>query len=174
MVLLTKNKPGKSAWDAALDSLSRRALTNFELETRLSDKGFDSQEILRVMEKLREYGYLNDEELALNYSKSRLKRYSRRRVGLDMQNRGISKHLIDQVLGEVYSSDEESQQCLSLAEKWWIQEVHRWQEKVSKEPTKKSLPLELWVQQRVARKLILRGYPSDMVRNVISEIRALY
>ncbi len=156
-----------------MDCLSRRALTNHELETRLSDKGFEIEEIHKAMHKLENYGYLNDQELALNYSKGRLKRYSRRRVIADMQNRGIAPHLIEQVLGEVYSRDEESQQCLSLARKWWAQEEQHWEEKVSKETNRKFVPVKLWVQQKVARKLMQRGYSSDMVRDVIAEIQSL-
>ncbi|AFM42112.1 hypothetical protein Desaci_3211 [Desulfosporosinus acidiphilus SJ4] len=171
MVPLTKNKPKKSAWEAALDSLSRRALTNCELETRLTEKGYENQEIEKVIAKLTDYGYLNDQELALNYSKSRLKRYSRRRVISDMKNRGIAGTLIEQVLQEVYSGDEESKLCLALAQRWWAQEEQRWEEKTSKDPDKKSPPVELWVRQRVARKLLQRGYPSEMVRNVIMEMR---
>lgn len=174
MVRLTNNKPQKSAWEAALDSLSRKALTNHELETRLTNKGYESQEINKVIAKLEDYGYLNDQELAMTYSKSRLKRYSRRRVIQDMQNRGIVSHLIEKVLEEAYSRDEEFQQCLSLTQRWWVQEEQHWEEKVSKDPSKKSLPVEQWVQQKVARKLIQRGYSSDMVRNAISEMRLLH
>lgn len=171
MVRLTNNKPQKSAWEAALDSLSRRALTNHELESRLTDKGYENHEIDKVIARLEDYGYLNDQELALTYSKSRLKRYSRRRVRQDMQNRGLVPQLIEKVLEEVYSGDEEFQQCLSLAQRWWVQEERRWEEKVSKDPSKKSVPTQLWVQQKVARKLIQRGYSSDIVRSVISEMR---
>ncbi|HBV87986.1 MAG TPA: hypothetical protein DEF42_15365 [Desulfosporosinus sp.] len=171
MVPLTSSKPRRTAKEAALDCLSRRALTHYELETRLKEKGYESLEINAVLEKLREWGYLNDQELAVMYSKSRLKRYSRRRVQQDMHNRGLEPELIEQALGQNYSSDEEFEQCLTLAERWWVQEAKRWEHKIDVEKTKKTIPRELGLQQKIARKLIQRGYPSDMVRNVLSHIQ---
>ncbi|MCO5386855.1 MAG: RecX family transcriptional regulator [Desulfosporosinus sp.] len=171
MVHLTSAKPRRSAKDVALDCLSRRALTYCELEARLKEKGYESSEIRAVLEKMLEWGYLNDEELAFMYSKSRLKRYSRRRVQQDMQNRGLVPQLIEQALGENYSSNDEFEQCLTLAERWWVQEGKRWEHKNAIENAKKMIPRELWVQQKIARKLIQRGYPTDMVRNVLSQIK---
>ncbi|WP_047808317.1 regulatory protein RecX [Desulfosporosinus acididurans] len=171
MILLRNNQSPKSAWEAALDSLSRRALTKRELETRLNDKGYESSQIQSVIDKLLGYGYLNDRELALTYAKSRLHRYSRRRVTMDMRNRGIASDLIEQVLEEVYSWDEEAKLCLALAQKWRVQEEQRWEEKALKDSEKKTVPQELWVQQRVVRKLIQRGYPSDIVQNVLAKMR---
>lgn len=168
MVSLTNSKPHRSAKEVALDCLSRRALTHYELETRLKEKGYESSEINTVLERLQEWGYLNDQELAFIYSKSRLKRYSRRRVQQDMQNRGLVPQLIEQALGETYSSDDEFEQCLTLAKRWWKQEGKRWENRNAADNTKRMIPRELWLWQKIARKLIQRGYPSDMVRNVLS------
>ncbi len=171
MVRLTRAKPRKSAKEVALDCLSRRALTHYELETRLKEKGYESSEISAVLERLLEWGYLNDQELALMYSSSRLNRYSRRRVKQDMQNRGLEPQLIEQALEASYSRNDEFQQCLTLAKRWWVQENNRWEHKnaVDHNP-KKRIPRELSVGQKVARKLVQRGYPSDMIRNVLSHI----
>lgn len=168
---MTNSKSPRSAWVVAVDCLSRRALTHYEIETRLEKKGFESADIARVLTKLEEFGYLNDQELALIYSKSRLKRYSRRRVLHDLTNRGIAPQLIEQALGETYSSDEEFQQCLSLAKQWWGQESKRWEQRTTEKPDR-AVPRELCLQQKVVRRLTQRGYPSDMVRSVLYEIRA--
>lgn len=156
--------------EAALDLLSRRLLTHYELETRLLEKGYESSEIKAVLERILEWGYVNDRELALMYSESRLKRYSRRRVQQDMQNRGIESELIDQALKATYSSNDEYEQCMSLAERWYTQEEKRWELKCAKDNAKRTIPRELWVRQKVTRKLVQRGYPSDMVRSVINQI----
>lgn len=170
MVHLTSSKPRRSAKDAALDCLSRRALTYYELETRLKKKGYDSSDIKPVLEKLLQWGYLNDQELALMYSQSRLKRYSRRRVQQDMQNRGLDQQLIEQALEAAYSSKDEFQQCLTLAERWYAEEDKRWEHKYAAEVNRRTIPRGLWVRQRVIRKLVQRGYSSDMVRSVLSQI----
>jgi Uncharacterized protein conserved in bacteria len=167
MIHLTNSKLARSVWEVALDCLSRRAFTNHELETRLKEKGFESSDINQALTRLKDFGYLNDQELALAYSKSRLKRYSRRRVLYDLKNRGLTPQIIEQALGETYSSDEEFQQCLSLAKQWWGQEVKRWEQR--KTENTRAAQRELWIQQRVARRLIQRGYPSDMVRSALND-----
>jgi len=157
-----------------VDSLSRRALTHYELETRLKEKGFENSEIHETLEKLVKLGYLNDQELALTVSQNRLKRYSRRRVIQDLQNRGLAPELIEEALECNYSSHDEFQQCLALAKQWWMREEKRWEQKVQAEKTKRSVPRELWLQQKVGQKLVQRGYPSDMVYNVLTQIQTIY
>jgi len=173
MAQLTRSKPLRSAREVALNSLSRRALTHYELETRLKEKGYESSEVHEVLDKMEKLGYLNDQELALTVSQSRLKRYSRRRVLQDLQNRGLGPQVVEEALESTYSSDDEFQQCLTLAKRWWEQEGKRWDQK-SQDKTKKSLPRELSLQQKVARKLIQRGYPSNMVRNVLDQLQSIH
>lgn len=173
MVRLTNSKPLKSAREVALNCLSRRALTHYELETRLKEKGYQSLEVNEVLEKMEKSGYLNDQELALTVSLNRLKRYSRRRVLQDLQNRGLVPQVIEQAMEETYSSDDELQQCLNLAKRCWVQEDKRWERRIEQDRTKKVLPRELSLQQKIARKLIQRGYPSDMVRKVLDEIQII-
>ena len=174
MVRLTSSKPLKSAREVALDCLSRRALTHYELETRLKEKGYERPEVNEVLEKMEKMGYLNDQELALTVSQSRLKRYSRRRVLQDLQNRGLVPQVIEQALESTYSSDAEFQQCLTLAKRWWIQEGKRRDQRIDQDRPKKSLPRELSLQQKVARKLLQRAYPSEMVRNALYQIHSIY
>lgn len=173
MICLTKSRPTKSARETAVDCLSRRALTYRELETRLTEKGYEGAEIEGVLKRLLEMGYLNDQELALTFSRDRLQRYSRRRVQQDLRNRGIEPELIEQALGSNYSGDDELLQCLTLAKRWWVQEGKRWDQRIDHDKTKKSLPRELWLQQKIARKLVHRGYPSIMVQNVLYQIQKL-
>lgn len=171
---MTSSKPLKSAREVALDCLSRRALTRFELENRLTEKGYEGTEVNEVLRKMEKLGYLNDQELALTVSQNRLKRYSRRRVLQDLQNRGLVPQVIELALESTYSSDDEFQQCLALAKRWWVQEAKRWDQRVQQDRiTTKSLPRELSLQQKVARKLVQRGYPSDMVRNVLYQLQAM-
>lgn len=167
---MTKSKPPKSAMVVAVDCLSRRSMTHYELEMRLQEKGFESSEIKGVMDRLIKLGYLNDQELALMYSRNRLKRYSRRRVEQDMKNRGLGPHLIEQALESTYSGDEEYQQCLKLGKQWWVQEGKRWEKRSEAKPAKQFYSRELWIQQKVGQKLIQRGYPTELVWKALNNL----
>lgn len=166
---MKSSKPGKSANEAALDSLSRRALTCSELETRLKNKGYADGEVKPVVAKLLEWGYLNDQELALAYCQNRLKRFSRRRVHRDLFNRGVASELIEQALEAAYSSADEYRQCSALAEQWRRQEESSWEHMNSTAETRPKIPRDLRIRQRVFRKLAQRGYSSEMIRSVLSE-----
>ena len=168
---MTRSKPSKSAREVALNCLTRRALTHYELETRLKQKGYESTEVDEVLEKMEKIGYLNDQELALTISQNRLKRYSRRRVLQDLQNRGLGPEAVEQALELTYSSEAEFQQCLTLAKQWWVREGQRWDRLIQQDRAKKPLPRELALQQKVVRKLVQRGYPTEMVRHVLSHLQ---
>lgn len=168
---MTSFKPRKSIREAAVDCLSRRALTNFELETRLQDKGYEETEINEELKKLEKMGYLNDQEIALTVSQNRLKRYSRRRVLRDMANRGLASPIIEQAMERNYSRHDEYQQCLELAKQWLIREDKRWEERTQKEKSKINISRELWLHQKIARRLIQRGYPSDMIRSALNQVQ---
>ncbi|WP_459931198.1 regulatory protein RecX [Desulfosporosinus burensis] len=174
MILLTKSKPGKSAMVVAVDCLSRRSMTHYELETRLLEKGFESSEVTGVLDRLLKLGYLNDQEFALMYSESRLKRYSKRRVQQDMKMRGLDPCLIEQALESTYSDVDEYQQCLTLAKRWWVEEGKRWEQRHEAEQAKRYVPRELWIQHKVARKLIQRGYPTDLVWKALNNLEDSY
>ena len=170
MIHLTKFKPPKSAMVVAVDCLSRRSMTHYELETRLQEKGFDSSEIKGVLDRLLKLGYLNDHEFALMFSENRLKRYSRRRVQQDMKNRGFNPDLIEQALESTYSGDDEYQQCLTLGKRWWVQEGKRWEQRNEAVPAKQFIPREIWIQQKVGRKLIQRGYPTELIWKALNNL----
>lgn len=167
---MTSSKPRKSVREAAVDSLSRRALTHYELETRLRDKGYEDSEINLELKRLEKLGYLNDQEIALAVSQNRLKRYSRRRVLQDMEKRGLPSPFIEQAMECNYSYDDEYQQCLDLAKQWWIREGKRWEESTQQDKLKHSIPGELWLHPKIARRLRQRGYPSDMIRSALREL----
>lgn len=170
MVRLTKSNTPKSAMEIAINCLSRRSMTHFELESRLKEKGCEDSEINKTMLRLEEWGYLNDQELALTVCQSRLKRYSRRRVINDLHKRGLSPQLIEQALESNYVSKDEYQQCLSLAERWWTDEEKRWEQGLQSGRIKKPMTQKIWLMQKVSRKLVQRGYPSDMIRSALSQI----
>ena len=57
------SKPSKDVFSTALDSLSRSNLSEFELTTRLKRKDYSPDEITEAVEKLKDYGYLDDRKV---------------------------------------------------------------------------------------------------------------
>jgi SOS response regulatory protein OraA/RecX len=68
-------------------------------------KGFDDSEIVEVIEKLKQYGYLNEIEDAINYVKIKCERgWSKKRIYLGLLIRGYNEQIINEALNN-YEKD---------------------------------------------------------------------
>ncbi|MHB1652746.1 MAG: regulatory protein RecX [Desulfitobacteriaceae bacterium] len=146
----------KSALEVAIDALTRRALTRWELEQHLNKKGFFSQEIGESVSRLMAWGYLDDRRLALDYCQTRAQRYSRRRIQEDLRRRGVDPVLIYEALAEAFAEGQELEQCIALAGKLCKKEMEK---TVKAQGGFKTVS----PRQKVGAKLLSRGYPLDIV-----------
>lgn len=80
-------------WDYALGALTRRALTLGELRSRLEQRATEPTAVPAVIEKLKEYGYLDDKRFAEAFASSRLENQGlgRQRVLRDLRQRRVSQ-----------------------------------------------------------------------------------
>lgn len=159
----------KSAMEAALDGLSRRAMTCFELEGRLKIKGFSIEEINEVIFRLKEWDYLNDRRFALDFCQMRLKNNSRCKIREGLLRRGLDRALIDEVLEENYSTDQEFERCLILAKQLWEREKQR-SERLNFQQTERKPQSDYILLQKVGRKLVQRGYTVEMVGDCLKRM----
>ena len=92
----------------ALDLVSRRPRSQLEIRDYAFRKQWTKANTDRVIERLLERGYLNDAKFAEIFVRSRanLRNYSTRRMKLELQKKGISSDIIDQVLSESDDFDE--------------------------------------------------------------------
>ncbi len=90
----------------ALKLLKHRARSFREIEKRLKEKGFSENEIRDTIEKLKNYGYIDELEDATNYVKAKSKRgWSRRRIYIELIKRGYSSEIVENALKN-YDEDE--------------------------------------------------------------------
>ncbi len=89
----------------ALKLLKFRPRSENELRKRMKQKGFEDNEIGNVIEKLKQYGYLNEIEDAINYVKIKCKRgWSKKRIYIGLLRRGYDKQIIKEALNN-YEKD---------------------------------------------------------------------
>jgi regulatory protein len=89
----------------ALKLLKFRPRSENELRKRMKLKGFDDSEIVEVIEKLKQYGYLNEIEDAINYVKIKCERgWSKKRIYLGLLIRGYNEQIINEALNN-YEKD---------------------------------------------------------------------
>ncbi len=99
---MPQNKPRISAYNKAVDLLSIRMHTSFELAQKLKRKGFDLTEVEGVIAKLKAERYLNDDNTALMYLENlmRYKTYGFYGIKAKMMQKGIANSLIENLLSE--------------------------------------------------------------------------
>ena len=160
----------KTALDAALTYLSRRLYTRFEMVQRLGQKGFASDEVEKALERLVEWGYLNDREYALSYCRSRQSSYSKKRIEAELKHKGIEDGLVFDVLEESYLPSQEQALCRQQAQKIWSEELRRWESSYQYKKSYAKISREVFLRQKVGQKLLQKGYSLELVYHSIDEI----
>jgi regulatory protein len=101
------SKVKSDAFLFALNLLGRRPYFSFELEKKLSEKGFDSEEISKVIKKLTNSLLLNDEErfkaLIEYYQNS--KKFGLERIKFELLKKGVQREILDEMLDRYYSKE---------------------------------------------------------------------
>lgn len=84
----------------AVDLISRRLRSEKEIRDYAKRKQWTATNTERVIERLKNHGYLNDKVFAEAFVRSRqsTERYSKRRIERDLRQKGIAPNIIKQVL----------------------------------------------------------------------------
>ena len=98
-------------WATALRILTRRDHSRAELRKRLTDKGFDAEQVETTLQRCLDLGYLDDARYALTRATSLMNqgRAVGHRVLADLRQRGVSEELAEQALAAAREAcDEET------------------------------------------------------------------
>ncbi|MCM1363797.1 MAG: recombination regulator RecX [Faecalibacterium sp.] len=98
----------RRAFNKAVDLLSRRDHASGELLVKLRQKGY-ADGAQEAIEKLTEYGYIDDWRFAENYAAElqRLKGFGKRRIEQELYKKGVSRDIISQVTDSIESDSDE-------------------------------------------------------------------
>ena len=145
-----------AAHAAALWLLESRARTRLELDQRLRRRGFEAAAIERALDRLRAVGLVDDEAFARDLASSRAEQgVDAARILVELRDRGIDPDLAARIAGESAPQHDRAERCRQLAEARLVRlrglrpEVRR---------------------RRLAAYLGRRGYPGDVVENVVNEL----
>jgi len=94
------------AREKAFDMLSGRSLSKKELCEKLSRKGYDEAVVVEVANELEELGYINDYDYAMLFMEHcREKMWGSKKIRYEMNQRGISNDIIEEILSECNEYD---------------------------------------------------------------------
>lgn len=142
------------ARDAALRLLSARERSSADLRERLRLKGYSAEAVTRVLARLVETGLQDDARYAEGYAEAARRRgVASRRVGMELRARGVDVEAA--VAASTSRPEDEAARARAVA-------VQRARGMAGLEPAVRA--------RRLSGFLARRGYPSDLVQTIVSEI----
>jgi len=99
------------ATESALGLLEVRARAKREIQTRLTQKGYDENVIAQAIEKLARLGLIDDAQFAAQWveAKTRIggsRPVGKRRLSSELFGKGVAKDQIEEAIGQVSAADE--------------------------------------------------------------------
>src|SRR5512144_1226925 len=107
------------AKNAAYLLLTYRSRSRAEIVQKLGDKGFECAIIETVVASLERMGYINDRHFAEQWASSRvrLRGYGRRRIELELRNKGVAREAVIEAFSHVFGAETELETARHAAEK---------------------------------------------------------
>lgn len=147
MFLKGKNK--------ALNILSKSSQSERKIKEKLVED-FEEDVIERVIEFLKKYNFINDDELASKIVNTNvnLNKYGKNKIKQNLYNKGIEKSAIDEAISNI-DQDAEFENALYLAEKRYA--------RVKNEDPKKAY-------SKIANHLAYKGFNYDIIKRVLNKV----
>ncbi len=150
---------GEEMLSQALDLSYRYLSYSMRLESEIRDyllkKNFHEDTVEKCLEKLEEYGYLNDEAYVRSYMKSRLSSSNgRRKIIFELEKKGLDAAWVEDVVERLLSYDEEEESLAAFIEK----QNRKYRNLFYREK-----------KDRIINSAMRKGYSYDMISSLIEE-----
>ncbi len=106
-----------ACFNRGLSALEKSMKSKKMLKTYLREKCYPLKCIDRAIEKLENYGYIDDEVFCENYIASYPSK-SKRKLKYDLLSKGIKEEIIEEKLENLINEEDESKNCLNFARKY--------------------------------------------------------
>lgn len=140
-----------TCFSKALNYISSRLKTEKQMKDYLYQKGYSYNCINEAIEKLKSYGYLNDEYFAKTYvellGKNKGKKYIKQQLFL----KGVKNDIVDKL--EICDDDSA---CIQVCQKWL---------------KNKQLPLGQKDKEKLYRFLLSRGFEYETIKYAINQAK---
>lgn len=90
----------------AMNLLQKRDYTEYKLREKLKDGGYPQECTEEAIEYVKSYKYLDDQRYASDFVRYYKESRSKKRISMDLTQKGVDKDLIAQVLEEEYAEED--------------------------------------------------------------------
>lgn len=140
-----------TALDKALRHISVSMKTEKEIRTFLKKKGYLEEVENYVIDKMKDYGYIDDETYAASYAAGASKRKGSRLIQLELKQKGVDGQIIESVLSSLTDETESAKKCL--------------------EKYMRGKPFDQATLRKAYRNLISKGFDYDTCKQAIESLK---
>ncbi|NLM05119.1 MAG: recombination regulator RecX, partial [Clostridiales bacterium] len=145
-------KEYKTAFSSSLRYLTYRARTKKEIINYLTKKGYQDNIIHKIVNKLIDINYINDDEFVINFIYNSMNNQSKGRLSItnELLEKGISEEIINRHI-HLYSEDKEIAIANTIACKFFYNNSH--------------LPMKQ-IKNKLYNRLMRRGFSKNSIDSV--------
>lgn len=145
----------QKAREDAYRLISYRDRSESELKRRLLDKGHDLKVVEAIIPRIKELGYLDDRRFAEKWVRHKVKHSPKGSYFLykELEEKGVAKKIINEVLKEEYPYGLEYENALKLSKKW---------RNKSRNKDKELVKLKVYLKNK--------GFNYEIISNVVDDI----
>lgn len=143
-----------ACFNRGLSILGKSMKTEKMLRDYLIEKGYPKQCIDKAIEKLIEYGYINDEQFCESYINSYSTSKSKRKLKYELLTKGVNEEIIEEKLESLIDEENEFEICLNLALKYL-----------------KNKEMDLKTKQKLYNHLASKGFEYSLMSRVWEELQ---
>ncbi len=150
--LIKEESDRLTCFSKALEYISSRLKTENQMKEYLLKKGYLYSIVLEAIEKLKEYGYLNDEYYAKTYAEIAGKDKGKRYIKQQLLIKGVNNEIVDNLIQNL---DNDECACKEVCTKWL---------------KNKQLPLVQKDKEKLYRFLLARGFDFDTIKHTLNDV----
>ena len=141
-----------SAFDRALTYLEKNMKTEKGIREYLKQKGYLDETVEKTVKKLKEYGYINDENFAECYIRTYAGKKGRKKIKYELISKGVELEIIESKLEEFVDEDEEINSCRQIFQKYM-----------------RNKTFDLKTKQKAIGHLVSKGFAFGTINKAIEE-----
>ena len=142
-----------ACFERSLSVLEKSMKSEKMLKDYLLGKDYPEECIERAIEKLKDYGYINDEAFAENFIRTYSSSKGRKKLKYDLLGKGIDSEIIEDKL-QLLSDEEQDETCLKFALKYM-----------------KNKELDQKTKQKLYNHLLSKGFDYGTISRAIAEVQ---
>lgn len=142
-----------ASFDKALTYLEKGIKTEKGTRDYLKKKGYLDESIDKAIEKLKDYGYIDDEVFAESYINTYSHLKGKQKLKYELLSKGVDKEIIDQKLEDLIDEDEQIENAKTLGKKYL-----------------KNKAVDEKTYQKLCAHLVSKGFSFDVVSKVAKEV----